>query len=168
MEISNDNNENNSEIIGNGIINIKENTFEQSSLTERNTSKKIDISEINTSGIIHKNGKLIINTSNLFSTDRNNGSDRIVNISSLDIDNSNISETHTKGNSDVNVLNLIEQKSNNETTTQNYLNANASNENVNLLRKKKKYGKFCKNLMIIFPVCLICGLSFILFYKIFS
>ena len=144
MEISNDNNENNSEIIGNGIINIKENTFEQSSLSERNTSKKIDISEINTSGIIHKNGKLIINTSNLFSTDRNNGSDRIVNISSLDIDNSNISETHTKGNSDVNILSLIEKKSNNETTTQNYLNVNAPPENVNLIRKKKNMENYVK------------------------
>ena len=153
MEISNDNNENNSEIIGNGIINIKENTFEQSSLSERNTSKKIDISEINTSGIIHKNGKLIINTSNLFSTDRNNGSDRIVNISSLDIDNSNISETHTKGNSDVNILSLIEKKSNNETTTQNYLNVNAPPENVNLIRKKKKYGKLFKNFIFFFSFC---------------
>lgn len=140
-----------------------------SKVSNNNKENKIKILDINTSNKINEKGKIIINTSNLFSSDKNTQNEqKIVNISNLDIDNDSINEHHRKEKSENNLMDLMSSDIKEEPLPIGFSRVNTIAENEELNKKKKKKEQIKKVLMVVIPVSIIFIITIIIFYNAFN
>ena len=136
--------------------NLEKNSEKEIIKSKNGINKNMDIIEIKSPIDLNEKGKIKINTSELFSNGNSKDSERrIVNVSSIDLDNNNI-------------LELINKENEEPVLSVGYHNANTPSLNDIIKKKEKKRIKTKKVLMTVIPVTIIFVATIIIFYKLFN
>lgn len=137
----------------NRLIKISDNSLDQSAMN-KDLKNRIDISEINSSGINNRN--------DLFSNDNEISEERKVKISYSKI------EKKQKKMNKKNMNELFDDEYKVDPMPKGYSEANSPTENERIQIKRENSEKNKKILMIIIPVLIIFAISFYFFYQLFS